>query len=610
MIRSRKKIKLLHLLISSIAVLFIVSDVGALEDDIRCLKGVKSSLKDPQGRLETWVFENSSVGFICKFPGVSCWNERENRLITLQLNSMELAGQIPDSIQYCPSLQTLDLSGNKISGTIPSKICDWLPYLVTLDLSRNDLTGPIPSELVNCKFLNSLVLSDNRLTGPIPYQLSRLERLKKLSVSNNDLSGEIPQFLSSFNPADFDGNQLCGRPLGSKCGGKKNKNLIIIIAAGVSSAVVSLLIGFAIWWWFFVRYNRRRRAGAGKFDDSKWGMKLRPHKLVQVSLFKKPLVKVKLADLMAATNNFNQENIIISTRTGTSYKAVLPDGSALAIKRLHACNLSEKQFRSEMIRLGQLRHPNLVPLLGFCVVEDEKLLVYKYMPGGTLYSLLHREGELNSGNGSLDWSTRLRIAVGIARGLAWLHHGCQPPFLHQNVSSNSILLDDDLEPRITDFGLGKLINSDVTHDSTFISGALGEFGYVAPEYSSTMVASLKGDVYGFGVVLMELVTGQKPLDVTNGEEEFKGNLVEWVNQLSGLGRIRDTIDKSLCGKGYDDEILQVLRVASACVVSRPKDRGSMYQAHQSLKTIGAGHGFSEQFDEFPLIFGKQDPDHP
>src|SRR5262249_40578919 len=149
----------------------------------------------------------------------------------------------------------------------------------------------------------------------------------------------------------------------------------------------------------------------------------------------KPLVKVKLSDLMAATNGFNPENIIISTRTGTTYKAVLPDGSALAIKRLSTCKLYEKQFRMEMNRLGVIRQPNLTPLLGYCVVEEEKLLVYKHMSYGTLYSLLHGSGD------PLDWQTRFRIGLGIARGLAWLHHGCQPPFLHQNICSNVILID-------------------------------------------------------------------------------------------------------------------------------------------------------------------------
>lgn len=576
------------------------------EDDVKCLRGVKESLSDPQGKLSSWSFSNISVGSLCKFVGVACWNDRENRIFGLELPDMKLSGEIPKPLEYCQSMQTLDLSGNRLYGNIPSQICTWLPYLVTLDLSNNDLSGTIPPDLANCSFLNSLLLADNQLYGIIPSQLSSLGRLKKFSVANNRLTGTIPSAFGKFDKAGFDGNSgLCGRPLGSKCGGLNKKSLAIIIAAGVFGAAASLLLGLGLWWWFFARLRgqRKRRYGIGRDDHSSWTERLRAHKLVQVTLFQKPIVKVKLADLMAATNNFHPENIINSTRTGTSYKAILPDGSALAIKRLNTCNLGEKQFRSEMNRLGQFRHPNLAPLLGFCAVEEEKLLVYKYMSNGTLYSLLH-------GNGTpMDWATRFRIGLGAARGLAWLHHGCQPPLLHENISSNVILIDDDFDARIVDFGLARLMATSDSNGSSFVNGGLGEFGYVAPEYSSTMVASLKGDVYGFGVVLLELVTGQKPLEVTNAEEGFKGNLVEWVNQLCGSGRNKDVIDEALCGKGHDEEILQFLKIACNCLGPRPKDRLSMYQAFESLKSMGDHHGFSEHYDEFPLIFGKQDHDN-
>ncbi|KAH7847075.1 hypothetical protein Vadar_021541 [Vaccinium darrowii] len=248
----------------------------------------------------------------------------------------------------------------------------------------------------------------------------------------------------------------------------------------------------------------------------------------------------------------------------------------------------------EMNRLGQLKHPNLVPLLGFCVVEEEKLLVYKHMSSGTLCSMM-------DGNPSeLDWPTWFGIGFGAARGLAWLHHGCQPPVLHQNISSNVILLDEDFDARIIDSGLARLMTSDHTNESSFGYGYLGEFGYVAPEYSGTMVASLKGDVYGFGVVLLELATGQKPLDVNNAY------FVDWVNQLSSSGRLNDAIDKSLCGRGHDEEIVQFLGIACQCVISRPKDRWSMFQVYESLKSIVEAHGFSDQYEEFPLLFGAQD----
>ncbi|KAK4409897.1 Inactive LRR receptor-like serine/threonine-protein kinase BIR2 [Sesamum angolense] len=545
--------------------LFICSSYA--EDDVRCLQEVKRSLTDTGGKLNSWVFSNTSVGFICRFVGVSCWNDRENRLIGLELHDFSLAGDIPDSLQFCHSLQTLDLSGNSLSGSIPPQICTWLPYLVTLDLSRNSLTGNIPEDLANCSFLNALILDDNKLSGSIPYQFSNLGRLRKFSVANNDLSGRLPPFKYDSLEHDFSGNSgLCGGPLG-KCGGLSKKNLAIIIAAGVFGAAASLLLGFGLWWWCFTRSSKRRKrqyATGGRDDGgSSWAERLRAHKLTQVMLFQKPLVKVKLADLLAATNNFSTENVIVSSRTGTTYKAVLPDGSALAIKRLSTCKIAEKQFRVEMNRLGQLRHPNLVTLLGFCLVEEEKLLVYKHLSNGTLGSML-------SGNADvLDWSAR-----------------------------------------IMDFGLARLMASSESNDSSFVNGDLGEIGYVAPEYSSTMVASTKGDAYSFGVVLLELATGLKPLDVSTADELFKGNLVDWVNQLSASGRIKDAIDKRLSGKDHDEDIVHFLRIACHCVVSRPKDRWSMYQIYESLKSMAEEHGFSEQYDEFPLLFGKPEATSP
>ncbi|XP_039125647.1 probable inactive receptor kinase At1g27190 [Dioscorea cayenensis subsp. rotundata] len=592
------------------------SSTAVASDDARCLRGVRDAFSTSSTSPFSWNFANQSAGFVCSFSGVTCWNDQENRVLTLSLPSMSLSGSIPSDLQYCSSLQNLDLSGNSISGPLPSSLCDWLPYLVTLDLSSNSLSGQIPSELSNCRFLNTLLLSDNRLSGPIPLSLSRLERLKRLSLSGNQLSGTIPSSLSHFDSSSFDGNpSLCGHPLRS-CGRSLTRTgLIIIIASGVLGAAASLLLAYAVWRWCFSPSSSRlkRRAAAAGEDGRLWADRLRAsqHRLAPVSLFQKPIVKVKLADLMSATNDFRNDHIVVagSSRTGTSYKAVLRDGSALTVKRLNGCVLPEKQFRAEMSRLGQLRHPNLVPLLGFCIVEEERLLVYKNMPGGALSTLLR------SGNGDLDWPTRLKIGIGTARGLAWLHHGFEIPYLHQNLSSSAVLLDEDYDPRLTDFCLARLVKTSTnsnnsntnTNTSPFMNGDFGDFGYVAPEYATTPVATMKGDVYAFGVVLLELATGQKPTEISTDAagEVFKGSLVDWVNQLANAGQINDAIDRSIRGKGYDDEIVQCLIIACSCVVARLTERPSMYKVYNSLKSVGKGRE-TDEFDEFPLNFGKDD----
>ncbi|CAH8363845.1 unnamed protein product [Eruca vesicaria subsp. sativa] len=583
-------------------IIILTSSPSYAEDDVLCLKGLKNSLTDPSGRLTTWSFPNSSSSSICTLTGVSCWNAKENRIISLHLPSMQLAGQIPESLKLCRSLQSLDLSDNDFSGSIPREICSWLPYLVTLNLSGNKLSGEIPSEIADCKFLNSLALNDNKLTGPVPFQLTRLNRLQRLSLSDNGLSGLIPADLSHFGEDGFTGNNgLCGKPL-SNCGALNGKNVTVIVIAGVTGAVGSLCVGFAVFWWFFVRDVRRKKGyGAGECkDDGDWIGLMNSHKLVQVALFQKPIVKIRLADLIVATDSFGSDSVVVSSRTGVSYKADLPDGSALEVKRL-SCGyeLSEKQFRSEVNRLGQIRHPNLVPLLGFCVVEDERLLVYKHMVNGTLKSRLQ----------GLDWPARVKVGVRAARGLAWLHHGCETACLHQYISSNVILLDEEFDARVIDYGLGKLVSFERdSNDSSFSNGDFGEVGYVAPEYTSTMVASLSGDVYAFGVVLLEIVTGQKPVLVNDGEDWFNGSLVDWVSKHLSDGGSKDVVDRSVIGRGYDDEIMQFLRIACSCVVSRPKERPLMIHVYESLKKLGYHYGFfTEHSDEFPLIFNKQEP---
>ncbi|WVZ86181.1 hypothetical protein U9M48_033009 [Paspalum notatum var. saurae] len=593
------------------------------EDDLRCLRGVRNDLVDPDGHLSSWDFKNTSGGSVCQYSGVSCWNPQESRVIALSLSGFGLQGTLPSDLQYCRAATTLDLSQNALDGQIPPALCDWLPFLVNLDLSSNKLTGPIPAELANCRFLNSLKLSGNALTGQIPASLARLDRLKSLDLSENRLDGQIPpQLGDSFPKEDFAGNSgLCGRPLSSRCGhGLGSAGLGIVIAAGVFGAAASLLLAYFFWRCTGKTKGGRRRhkrggsdsGGAAVEDGSWWAERLRAahNRLAPVSLFQKPIVKVKLADLMAATQDFSTSHIVIagSSRAGTAYRAVLRDGSALTVKRLHSCPLSEKAFRAEMGRIGQLRHPNIVPLLGFCVVEDERLLVYKHMESGALSSVMKKPGEA-----PLDWATRLRIAVGAARGIAWLHHGFQVPQIHQNLSSSAVLLDEDYEARITDVGLTKLVRmapGEGGDTSPFLNGDFGEYGYVAPEYASNPVGSMKGDAYAFGVILFELVSGQEAAavvtDVTG--EGFKGTLVDWVNQLKASGRIGDAVDKQLRGKGHEAEIEEFLKIAFACTHPRGKDRYSMYRAYHSLKSIGAGRDVSEQFDEFPLTYNKDDSD--
>jgi serine/threonine protein kinase len=331
---------------------------------------------------------------------------------------------------------------------------------------------------------------------------------------------------------------------------------------------------------------------------------LKGQKGAKVFMFKNAVSKMKLKDLMKATEEFKKDNIIGKGRTGTLYKGVLEDGTPLMIKRLQDSQRSEKEFDSEMKTLGSVKNRNLVPLLGYCIASKERLLMYEYMPNGYLYDQLHPEDEESSTSKHMDWTSRLKIAIGAAKGLAWLHHSCNPRIIHRNISSKCILLTAEFEPKISDFGLARLMNPIDTHLSTFVNGEFGDFGYVAPEYSRTMVATPKGDVYSFGVVLLELVTGQKATSVTIGgseeaaeEESFKGNLVEWITKLSSESKLQEAIDRSLLGKGVNDEIFKVLKVACNCVLPEvPKQRPTMFEVYQLLRAIGESYNFTADDD--------------
>ncbi|MCO5583993.1 hypothetical protein L7F22_037911 [Adiantum nelumboides] len=556
------------------------------EDDSQCLQAFKASVKDPNNRLSSWDFGSSTAGSVCNFFGVTCWNTGENKVLELKVTDAGLQGTFPSGLIQCKALQKLDLSQNGFTGSIPSDLCKQLPYVTSINLGQNSFSGNIPYSLQDCQYLQSLQLQHNQLSGELPGGIGGLPKLTTLDVSSNLLTGTIPPSYANKSASAFSGNSgLCGPPLNKSCSSKSNSGLIVGIIVAASGIVACLC---AIGVWCFVRQARKKDIALAK-DKHKWAKRIRAPKSVVVSLFEKPLVKLKFSDLMAATNDFSKDNIIGEGWTGTVYKAALRDGSMLAVKRLQPSSHSDKGFQAEMDTLGRVRHRNLVPLLGYCSAGLEKLLVYKHMVNGTLRECLHDDAHETV---KLDWIARLKIGIGAARGLAWLHHSCNPRIIHRNISSNSILLDEEFEPRITDFGLARLMNPVDTHVSTVVNGDFGDLGYVAPEYSRTLVATVKVDVFSFGVVLLELATGQKANDVcTDGG--FKGNLSEWVLFLASHGRVEEALDMSLKGGGFNTELNQFLRIACACVVRNPKERPTMYEVYQLLKAIGEKFNITE-----------------
>ncbi|KAH7292025.1 hypothetical protein KP509_29G047700 [Ceratopteris richardii] len=507
----------------------------------------------------------------------------ENKVLGLKLQNFGLSGDFPSGLAQCKALQDLDLSQNAFTGSVPSDLCKQVPYITSLDLSQNMFSGSIPSTLQDCQYLQSLKLQQNKFSGELPGGIAILSKLTTIDVSSNLLSGPIPSTFTRSSPdafpaSAFDGNPgLCGPPSTNSCSSKSNTGLIIGISIS-AVAVVAILCAVSVW---LVLIRSRKRQLSLLKDEDKWAKRIKAPKSIAVSLFERPLVIMKFSDLFAATNGFSKDNIIGRGSSGTVFKATLVDGSLLAVKRLQPTSLSNKDFQAEMETLGKLRHKNLVPLLGYCSAGTERLLIYKHMVSGSLRECLHGP----NGENKPDWTTRLKIAIGSACGLAWLHHSCNPRIIHRNISSNSILLDEEYEPKISDFGLARLMNPVDTHISTVVDGGFGDLGYVAPEYARTLVATLKGDVYSFGVVLLELATGQKANDVST-DHGFKGNLVEWVSFLRSHGRVEEVLDMTLKGAGFDDELNQFLRVGFACTGVNSKERPSMFEVYQLLVPIG------------------------
>ncbi|KAK6118422.1 hypothetical protein DH2020_047839 [Rehmannia glutinosa] len=238
-----------------------------------------------------------------------------------------------------------------------------------------------------------------------------------------------------------------------------------------------------------------------------------------------------------------------------------------------------------METIGKIKHRNLVALLGYCKVGEERLLVYEFVKYGSLEDVLH--GDRKRIGIELDWKARRRIAIGAARGLAFLHHSCIPHIIHRDMKSSNVLIDENLEARVSDFGMARLVSAMDTHLS--VSTLAGTPGYVPPEYYQSFRCSTKGDVYSYGVVLLELLTGRKPTDSVDFGDN---NLVGWVKQSAAKMRISDVFDPDLMreGLGIEIELLQHLKIACACLDDRPSKRPTIIQVMAMFKEIRAGLG--------------------
>ncbi|CAL4957961.1 unnamed protein product [Urochloa decumbens] len=613
------------------------------------------------GRVTRLVLEGTGLfGGAAALPALA----RLDGLRVLSLKGNALSGEIPD-LSPLAGLKLLFLARNALSGPIPPSL-GALYRLYRLDLSFNNLSGAVPPELGRLDRLLTLRLDSNHLTGGI--DAVALPRLQELNVSNNVLSGRIPPAVAAFPAAAFGGNAgLCGAPL-PPCGGdeaaqqqqpnasaardcppaaamvaasspagadapsssgkgKMSRAAVVAIVAG-DFAVVGLVAGL-LFCYFWPRLSGRRRGGRRLQQGEKIVYSSSPYGAAGVvaaagpgggggATFERGKM-VFLEDLSCSnggTRRFELEELLRASAemlgkggSGTAYKAVLDDGTVVAVKRLRDGTAagggasSKKEFEHHMAVLGRLRHPNVVPLTAYYYARDEKLLVYEYMPNGSLFSLLH--GNRGPGRTPLEWAARLRIASGAARGLAYIHHcgrrgSGTPKLAHGNIKSTNILIDRYGAARLADCGLAQLASS----PSAAAAAAARSAGYRAPEAPppARPWASHKGDVYAFGVVLLELLTGRCP-----GSELPNGGVVvelprwvqsvvreEWTSEVFDLELMKD--------KGIEEEMVAMLQLALSCAAAAPEQRpkiGYVVKMIDEVRACGeeASPSHEESIDE-------------
>ncbi|CAA0816359.1 Receptor-like serine/threonine-protein kinase [Striga hermonthica] len=295
-------------------------------------------------------------------------------------------------------------------------------------------------------------------------------------------------------------------------------------------------------------------------------------------MFASPRIKsLNPSVFLKKTMRLSSKDVIGSGGFGTVYKLAIDDQISLAVKRVNRLSgEQDRGFERELEAMGDIKHRNIVTLHGYYTAPQYNLLIYELMPNGSLDTLLHGKCMNKM---ALDWPTRYRIAVGAARGIAYLHHDCIPHIIHRDIKSSNILLDHNLDARVSDFGLATLMEPDKTHVSTLVAGT---FGYLAPEYFDTGKATAKGDVYSFGVVLLELLTGKKPTDEAFVEEGTK--LVTWVKSVVQEKREEYVLDCSLTDFPVD-EVNRAFSIAMMCLESEPSRRPTMAEVVKMLEQI-------------------------
>ncbi|KAJ1395763.1 Serine-threonine/tyrosine-protein kinase, catalytic domain [Sesbania bispinosa] len=546
--------------------------------------------------------ENSSV---CQsWRGVTC-NSDQSRVIALRLPGAGLSGPIPpntlsrlsaleivslrsngitglfpDGFSELKNLTALHLQFNKFSGPLPLDFSVW-NNLTVVNLSNNSFNGSIPSSISNLTHLTSLVLANNSLSGEIPDL--NIPSLQELNLANNNLSGVVPKSLLRFPSWAFSGNNFTSenalppafpmqppdvQPT------KKHKGLsetaLLGIIIGVCVLVFAVIGGVMIICCYenadvdMEQVKSQKKEVSLKTESSASKDK---HKIV---FFEGCNLAFDLEDLLRAS-----AEILGKGTFGTTYKAALEDATTVAVKRLKEVTVGKRDFEQQMELVGKIKHENVDGLRAYYYSKEEKLIVFDYYPQSSVSAMLH--GKRGEGRTSLDWDSRLRIAIGAARGIAHIHAQNGGKLVHGNIKASNIFLNSHGYGCVSDIGLATLM-------SPIPSPGTRAAGYRAPEVTDTRKATHASDVYSFGVLLLELLTGKSPIYATEGEQVV--HLVRWVNSVVREEWTAEVFDVELLRyPNIEEEMVEMLQIGMACATRMPDQRPKMPQVVRMMDGI-------------------------